>query len=94
MVEAPSSHGTVRCRNVSLGGMAVDAPCDLPVGTPVEVYFELPTGVAVEARAEVVRQDGPVIALRFLDLTREEQLALRAHSRISGLHRLDQLHHA
>lgn len=91
MVEAASGHGTFRCRNVSAGGIAVETGDLLPVGCQVEVYFELPTGVAVEAQATVVRCDGPVVALRFLDLTREEQLALRAHSRISGLHRLDGL---
>jgi hypothetical protein len=53
----------------------------LQVGKTVEVYFELPSGVAVETRARVVRSRGEEVALRFLSLDRGTEIALRAHCR-------------
>ena len=38
----------------------------VPTGITVEVYFELPSGVAVETHAEVVRSDGNVIGIAGL----------------------------
>jgi hypothetical protein len=79
----------LRARNVSGGGIAVDASVVLEVGSVVEVYFELPIGVAIEARAEVVRVDGGTMALRFLELAHDQEVALRSYCRLSGLHRLE-----
>lgn len=84
--EAPSRPG--RAVNVSAGGIAVQTELDLAIGERVDLYFELPIGYAVEARATVVRVVDGVAALRFEELSHEAQVALRSFTRISGLHRV------
>lgn len=79
----------LRARNVSGGGIAVDAGVTLEVGSVVEVYFELPIGVAIEAKAEVIRVEDGTMAFRFVDLDHEKVVALRSFCRLSGLHRLE-----
>jgi len=86
MLDAVSSYHSGRCENVSAGGVAVRSDAGLDVGTQVELYFELPGGIAVEANAEVVRRDGQCIALRFVELEYELVVALRAYCRRSGMH--------
>lgn len=86
MLDAASSYQSARCENVSAGGVVVQADVTLNVGTKVELYFELPGGVAVETDAVVVRQDGPRLALQFVDLEHELVVALRAYCRRSGMH--------
>ncbi|HEX7668841.1 MAG TPA: PilZ domain-containing protein [Polyangiaceae bacterium] len=81
LVDALSQWHRARCENVSVGGVAVAGAGSLPVGKTVEVYFELPSGVAVETRAQVVRSRGEEVALCFLALDRGTELALRAHCR-------------
>ena len=58
-------------------------------GETVEVYFELPIGYAIEAQAVVTRCEKNRVALRFLALSHEAEVALRSFCRISGLHRFD-----
>lgn len=86
LIDASSSWQSGRCHNVSIGGMAVEADTLLPAGTTLDVYFELPSGVAVETRAEVVRAEGDVLGLKFIDLDKESHIAVRAHCRVSGMH--------
>lgn len=57
----------------------------LEVGTSVELYFELPGGIAVETNAEVVRCEGERLALRFVELEHDLVVALRAYCRRSGM---------
>jgi hypothetical protein len=75
-----------RCANVSVGGLAVDCEILLPVGEVLDLYFELPNGIAVDARAEVVRCDGKKLALRFTDMGRDAALGLRSHCRHRPVH--------
>ncbi len=92
LVDVPSSSRPVRALDVSGSGLSLvtgDEDLDFELGSIVEVYFELPIGYAVEARAQVVRRDSGVTALRFLDLDREAEVALRSYCRISGLHQLE-----
>lgn len=86
MLDAVSSYHSGRCENVSAGGLFVRTDAGLEVGTKVELYFELPGGIAVEANAEVVRREGDRIALCFVDLDHELVVALRAYCRRSGMH--------
>jgi hypothetical protein len=79
----------VRARNVSGGGFAIDANVPLAIGSVVDVYFELPIGVAIEARAEVVRVEDGTMAFRFVELDHDKVVALRSFCRLSGLHRLE-----
>jgi hypothetical protein len=79
----------LRARNVSGGGIAVDAGVTLEIGSVVDVYFELPIGVAIEAKAEVVRVEDGTMAFRFVDLDHDQVVALRSFCRLSGLHRLE-----
>ena len=79
----------IRAKNVSGGGIAIDAALELEIGSTVDVYFELPIGVAIEAKAEVVRIQEGTIAFRFVDLDHEKVVALRSFCKLSGLHRLD-----
>lgn len=74
-----------RCENVSVGGVAVADAGNLPVGKTVEVYFELPSGVAVETRAKVVRSGRDRAGLRFLNLDSQAEIALRAHCHAAAL---------
>lgn len=81
LLDARSTWQASHCRDVSVSGIAVDSDGALPVGTFLEIYFELPSQVAVEARAVVVRSEPAQLGLRFLDLPREARAALSAHCR-------------
>jgi hypothetical protein len=82
LVDAFSAWERCRCENVSVGGVAVECQCTLPVGKTVELYFELPSGVAVETQARVVRSTGEHAALEFMFLDHRAEIALRAHCRL------------
>jgi hypothetical protein len=69
--------------DVSASGLAVASIIPAPVGTVVELYFELPSGIPIEAKAKVVRVAGDCTGLEFVDLARDAMLALRAHCRMS-----------
>ena len=88
MLDSQAAYQAGRCRDLSAGGVSVMVDEPMPVGTRVEIYFELPTGVAVEAMAEVVRAAGRRIALRFVDLDRRARTALVAFCELSGVRRL------
>jgi hypothetical protein len=81
LLDALSTWQRGRSQDVSVGGVAVSCESPLPIGKIVEVYFELPNGVAVEATAEVVRASGAVIGLKFKHMDRRAMLALRSHCR-------------
>ena len=89
LIDAASASQPARARDVSGGGISVSSGLSLTIGNIVEVYFELPIGFAVEARAEVIRTEDGTTARRFLDLDKEAVVALRSYCRISGLHRLE-----
>lgn len=84
MVDSEAATRTARTLDVSGGGVALECS-DLAVGSVVDLYFELPIGFAVEAKARVVRSVGGVVGLAFFDLAKETQVALRSFCRISGL---------
>ena len=86
MLDAVSSYHSARCENVSAGGVVLLTDAVLEVGTKVELYFELPSGIAIEANAEVVRRDGNRLAFKFIELDHELVVALRAFCRRSGMH--------
>ena len=65
LVDAFAAYHRGRCENVSVSGLALSCDALLPVGKTVEVYFELPSGVAVETQARVVRAGGARVALRL-----------------------------
>lgn len=71
--------------NVSAGGIAVQTETRLSVGTVADLYFELPSAIGIDARAEVVRVEGDIVGLRFLDLPHESAVAIRAWARASRL---------
>jgi hypothetical protein len=84
LIDALSDWQRARCKDVSVGGVALACDCSLPVGKRVEVYFELPSGVAVETTACVVRCADQQLALRFVSLAQDAELALRAHCRLAS----------
>lgn len=84
LVETASRSGTARCIDVGGGGISLRTELPLADKERVSVYFELPIGVAVETTAEVVRREGDVIALRFVDAPREAVIAVRSFCRISS----------
>ena len=90
MVDSDAAHGAGRSRNLSAGGIALTISGEFTVGAVVEVYFELPIGVSVEAKGEVVRRSENELALRFIDLDAKAALALRSFCRVSGLNRPEQ----
>jgi hypothetical protein len=81
LLDAASSWHKATCENVSLGGVKVQTDAALQLGTEVEVYFELPSGVAVETRARVVWVTDGELALCFLALDGEAASALRSFCR-------------
>jgi hypothetical protein len=86
LLDLGSSWLKVICSDISAGGLRVEGE-DLPVGSEVEVYVELPSRVAVEAKARVVRGGDRGVALRFIDLGQDARLAITAFCRTSGLRR-------
>jgi hypothetical protein len=89
LVELGSRSLTARAVDVSGGGIALRTDQALGPAERVSVYFELPIGYAVETSAEVVRADGNLVALRFVDTPREAIVAVRSFCRISGSLRID-----
>lgn len=85
LVDAFSEWHRARCENVSVSGVALACEQALPVGKTVEVYFELPSGVAVETQALVVRAGAERTALRFVSLDPGAEVALRAHCHIASM---------
>lgn len=79
LIDSARSHHTGRCRDVSEGGLLVELETELPVGTPVDLYFELPTGVSIEARAEVLRSATSTLGLRFEALSTEHRRAVSSY---------------
>jgi len=60
---------TAQSQSLSVGGMLLEATCDLPTSTRVHVHFPLPTGVAVIAAARVVYcRPGMHIGIEFTNL--------------------------
>ncbi len=84
LVDGMSEWTRARLENVSVGGIGLADSGPLTVGKTVEVYFELPSGVAVEARARVVRAHRDRAGLRFLNLEHGAEVALRAHCRAAA----------
>lgn len=82
LLDALSAWQRARSENVSVGGVAVACESPIPVGKTVEIYFELPNGVAIEATAEVVRSTGSMVGLKFKKLDRSARLALTSHCRL------------
>ena len=88
MIDSQSDYQAGACHDVSAGGISFTVPSPPEAGARLEVYFELPTGVAVEATAEVVRIEGNLVALRFLDLEAKDRHALLAYCELSGVRRI------
>ena len=85
LVETATRTLTARTVNVSGGGLALRTDAALQDGELVNVYFELPIGFGVQTDAIVVRREGEVTVVRFVDGPREAMLAIRAFCRVSGL---------
>jgi hypothetical protein len=83
MIDALAAYHRARCENVSVSGIALSCEATLPVGKTVEVYFELPSGVAVETQARVVRVDPTSLALQFVALDSQAEIAVRAHCHLA-----------
>lgn len=69
----------LRVHDVSLGGLSVRAPVAFPKAGAVELRLELPGGLTVRARAEVVwlregaELSGPRMGARFLEILEGEE---------------------
>lgn len=85
LLETSQRTATARSVNVSGGGLAIRTDLPIALGERVSVYFELPIGYGVETAATLVRRDGDVTVLRFVDGPPEAILAIRAFCRVSGL---------
>src|SRR6188508_85365 len=79
LVDTASAYHTGRCRDVSPDGLGLELGTSLAEGATVELYFELPTGVALDVRAEIVRAHGESVGVRFKDLSAEHRRALAAY---------------
>lgn len=85
LVDALSGWQRARCENVSVGGLSLVCEAPLEVGKRVEIYFELPSGVAIETQALVVRARDHAAAVCFVGLDGAAELALRAHCHAARL---------
>jgi hypothetical protein len=83
LIDAFAAYHRARCENVSVSGVALSCEAALPVGKSVEIYFELPSGVAIETKARVVRTGASLVALQFTALEPEAEVALRAHCHLA-----------
>jgi hypothetical protein len=83
LVDALAAYHNARCENVSVSGVSLVCEASLPLGKTVELYFELPSGVAVETQASVVRTSVGRLALRFVTLDPQSEIALRAHCHLA-----------
>lgn len=64
-------------RNLSAGGMLLEADCQLPPHTPVYVSFQLPTGLHVKAVARVVHsRPGGRLGIEFTHMGNADWNAL------------------
>lgn len=79
MYDADFAYGQGRCRDISVSGLALEMPAPVPVGTRLNVYFELPTGHAVEEEAEVVRSSQDAVALRFVAPSTQTRAVVRSY---------------
>lgn len=84
LVETDARSATARCIDLGPGGVRVLTDLALAAGDEVGVYLELPIGLAVETRAAVVRREGDVVALRFVDPPRDAVIAIRGFCRMSS----------
>jgi len=84
LVDAFTGYHHARCENVSQSGIALCCDAPLPLGKTVEVYFELPSGVGIETQARVVRQSETRLALVFVALDAQAEIALRAHCHLAS----------
>lgn len=84
LLETDARSATARCIDLGPGGVRVHTDLALAEGEAVAVYLELPIGLAVETRAEVVRREGDVLALRFVDPPRDAVIAIRGFCRMSS----------
>lgn len=85
MLDAASSWHAGRCQDVCAGGLAVQTDAQFDVGSVIEVYFELPSGVAIETRARIVHAGNGRLGLCFVELDSASALALRSYCRLSGI---------
>jgi hypothetical protein len=85
LLETASRSGNARSLDVCAGGIAVRTDLPLAENDVISVYFELPIGYAVETQAEVVRREGDLVGLRFVDPPRDVVVAVRGFCRISGV---------
>jgi hypothetical protein len=89
LLESDSGSAPGRIVNLSSDGVALTTELGLTEGEELSIYFELPIGYAVDARATVLRREDSLTALRFVELGREAKIALRSFCRLSGLHRIE-----
>jgi hypothetical protein len=88
LLDSMAAYQAARCLDVSAGGVLVRADQPLPVGTRLELYFELPPGIPVETEAVVVWAEGRELGLRFLELDPATRAALVAYCELSGIRRI------
>lgn len=90
LLEGNDRTATVRSVDVSGGGIALRldsrSPLRLTPAARVQLYFELPIGYPIETAAEIVRAERDLVALRFVDTSREALTAIRSFCRLSGQH--------
>ena len=84
LLETDARSATARCIDLGPGGVRVHTGLPLAPGDELGVYLELPIGFAVETRAAVVRHEGDVVALRFVDPPRDAVIAIRGFCRMSS----------
>ncbi len=86
LIDRGSSWLRAYCHEISQDCLQVGDE-SLALGELVELYLELPTRIAIEARASVVQVEAGLATLQFVGLEPDALRAIAAYCRTSGLQR-------
>ncbi len=79
LVDSLRSWEAAEINDISPGGVAIRSGRDWGTGALVDLYFELPGGFAVDARAEFLGATEGLGHFRFVDLGASARCAIKLH---------------
>jgi len=79
LVDSLRSWEAAETTDISPGGVAIRSERDWGTGAMVDLYFELPGGFAVDARAQFLGAREGLGHFRFVDLAAQARCAIKLH---------------
>lgn len=83
LVDSLRAWETCQTNDISPGGVAIRSERDWGAGAEVDLYFELPGGFAIEARAQFLGAGDGLCRFRFTQLGMPARSAIELHMRAS-----------